>query len=107
MIASTKNEFLHEKAFEKKTLQNMISKVKSQTNQLNKQTRQLANGNKQIEEETFELDRACLVKSKKAHELERQNKDQHREIMDLETDCEELQNCKVVLEDELKEEQAY
>ena len=37
----------------------------------------------------------------------RQNTELRREIGDLKKDCEELVQCKAVLENELREEQAY
>ena len=107
MITSTKNDFLHEKAMEKKTMQNMIQKMKTQTTQIRKQCRQTKNENKQIEDETFEFKKVYQVKNKKSTELIRQNTDMRREINDLNRDCEELVQCKAVLENELSEEQDY
>ena len=104
MITSTKNDFLQEKALEKKTMQNMIQKLKTQTNQIRKQARQVKNENKQIEDETYEFKKVCKVKDKKSVELVRQNTIFTKEIVDISRDCNELVQCKAVLENELSEE---
>ena len=44
------------------------------------------------------------MREKKSNEIVRQNTELRREIGDLKKDCEELVQCKAVLENELREE---
>ena len=88
-------------------MQNMNQNIKNQTTQIKKQSRQLQNGNKQIQEDMFEMDTLTKIKEQKANEFFRQNYDIEREIVELEKDCNELTQCKSVLQSELNEEIAY
>ena len=57
-----------------------------------------------IEDETYDIKEVHKTKEKKSVELTRQNNEMRREITDLNRDCEELVQCKAVLENELSEE---
>ena len=57
-----------------------------------------------MEDQTFEFKKVQKIKEKKSTELVRQNDNLQREISDLNRDCEELVQCKAVLENELSEE---
>ena len=106
-IAETKNDFLKEKALERKTLQNMMSRLRTQTNLIMKQSRQIKNSNKQLEDETYELEKATKTKEQKTAELVRARTDLERAMSDTRRDVEELGQCKKVLENELAEEHGY
>jgi len=88
-------------------MQNMIQKLKTQTNQLKKQTRQIQNSNKALQEETCDCERSIKLKQYKTCALERTKNDLQRALCDTERDVSELAQCKEVLGGELKEEQAY
>ena len=61
----------------------MHQKLKTQTNQVLKQSRQLANSNKQVEDEIFDLAKAFGVKEKKTNELAKQNQTETKEINEV------------------------
>ena len=60
-----------------------------------------------IEDESYEIKQVYKIKEKKSVELAKQNAEFQREITDLKRDCEELVQCKAVLENELSEEEVY
>ena len=57
-----------------------------------------------VEDEIFDIKEVQKTKEKKSTDLIRQNTEMRREIADLNRDCEELVQCKAVLENELSEE---
>ena len=65
LVTTTKKDFLTDKLQEKKTMQSTIQQMKTQINQTQKQTRQLLNCNKKMEDETQELEKAIKAKETK------------------------------------------
>ena len=106
-LVETKTEFIKEKMQEKKAIQTLIASLKTQITQTQRQTRKLSNGNQQAQDVVHELDKACETKSKKTSVIERQVKDLGRDIGDLMYDCNEVAECKRVLETEIREEATY
>lgn len=76
-------------------------------NYVQKQTRQIENGNQRAEEEIKELNRANELRNRKTVEINKANIEISKEIAEVEKDVGELGQCKVVIERELFEEQSY
>ena len=85
----------------------MILKLKTQTNQIRKQSRLTKYANKQIEDETIDLQKAMKLKKKKCKDIIRQRNEIKKEINEISHECDELIECKDVLTAEIKEEQEY
>ena len=74
-VVSTKQDFLHEKAQEKRALQTLQLSLKTQINQAEKQARQIKNANSLAEDEIKDTDKALQIKEQKTKDVSRQVQD--------------------------------